>query len=495
MKAEDNRTIIDSSRNQEPANLSSPARFSQKYQIILLSFIIEALVFVLWQCKDIQPLPMWDGTYYIRYSLNSVFPPVYPLFIIVARTVLPTGVLAAEVVSIFFLCASVVVVFYLAKHFTTTGWAFAATIFAGFNPLSIRLGTETLSEVTYLFFILLALLLYARTLATSEKPWHLYSVGISLSIAYFTRPEAVVLLAALLVIDYLKQKNLRRLLLLAGGFATVLFLVVFGIYAATGDIVVTRKTVNFRVMDPTNWVANETRQGTQSFSSIARSTLQNYPTNFIQEASNLIKFLGVPAILLALYYLFKRRTFLIAALAEFFVYPVFTGLALPERFVYPYLPILGILAVATISTYAPKKTRVVLLILYLGGALTGLSVLTTIQEPFPEQIAAGITLKPFVDHSTIILDRKPYSCFYAGLSPQYNYEPIPAFQPVDSVIHYAELTHANYLVLDRPIIHIFRPELEPLFDPSVRSRYAGKLQLFKDIFPDKPFEVLIFKVL
>lgn len=495
MKAGDNRTTIDSSSNKEPANLQAPARFFQKYQIILLSFVIEALVFILWQCKDIQPLPMWDGTYYIRYSLNSVFPPVYPLLIIIARTVLPTGVLAAEVVSIFFLCASVVAVFYLAKHFTTTCWAFAAAIFAGFNPLSIRLGTETLSEATYLFFILLALLLYAGTLATSEKPWHLYSVGISLSIAYFTRPEAVVLLVALLTIYYLKRKNLRRLLLLAGGFASVLFLVVLGIYTATGDVVITRKTVNFRVMDPTNWVANETRQESQSLSAITRSTLQNYPTNFLDEASNLIKFVGVPAILLALYYLFKKKTFLIAALAEFFVYPVFTGLALPERFVYPYIPVFGILAVASISNYAPKNTRLVLLILFLGGTLTGFSVLTTIQEPFPEQIAAGITLKPFVNHNTIILDRKPYSCFYAGLSPEYNYEPIPPSQPIDSVIHYAELTHANYLVLDRPIIRIFRPELEPLFDPSVRSRYARKLQLFRDIFPDKAFEVLIFKVL
>jgi len=479
---------------EETGKFPTPKNVFEKYQVVFLVLIIEVLIFVLWKTKNIQPLPMWDGTYYIRYSLNSVFPPVYPFFIIMARLIISPDVLAAEVVSIAFSCASVVVVFRLARHFTSPQWALVAAVFTGFNPLSLRLGTETLSEATYLFFILFALYLYAGTVLGNDKPLRLYLSGILLAVAYFTRPEAVVLLVALLFIDWFKRRNFRRVLVIAGGFLTVSILVISGMYIATGDMIITKKTTNFRVMDPTNWVANETKHGTQSFSEIVNSTIQNYPTNFIQEGSNLIKFLGIPAILLALYYL-RKGTFLIAGLAQFFVYPLFTGLALPERFVYPYIPVIGILAVAAISNFASKSSRVIFVVLLFGGTLTGLPILTTIQEPFPEQIAAGIALKPFVNDSTIILDRKPYSCFYAGLNPHNNYETIPAFQPIDSVIDYAKRTRASYLVLDRPVIHIFRPQLETLFDPSIRAKYAGKLELFKDIFPDEGYEVLIFKVL
>jgi len=228
-------------------------------------------------------------------------------------------------------------------------------------------------------------------------------------------------------------------------------------------------------------------------SQVIRSTLENYPTNFIREGKNLITFAGLPALLLTAFCLFKKRNFLIAGLVEFFVAPIVVESG-SERLIYPFIPFVSILAVTALLDFVPKKAKAVLSFLFLAGPLAGLSFLLSPGDPFPEQIAAGLVLKPFVNNTSVILDRKPYSCFYAGLNPHNNFKRIPE-KPISEIVEYAHRTRATFLVLDRPIIHIFRPQLEPLFDPSVRVKYSAKLQLLKDVYPRQAYEVLIFKIL
>ncbi len=471
--------------------------FLEENKLSALALISVAMLAVLWACKDIQVLPAWDGVYYMRYSLDSVFPPVYPFFIIIARSIVSPEVLAARVVSMVFLLGTVILVFFIAEHFASTLWALLASAFTAFAPLSLRLGTATLSEATYLFFIMLSAYLYVRTFREEPHKWELIGSGVASAAAYFTRPEAAVFFLVLLLIDAIGRKSLRRLAMMTGGFAVVFIMLVSLVYLTTGKLIITNKTSNFRVIS-TDWIVNEQmKKGgpvkPPTFTDIVQSTFSNYGTNLLDESSNLITYIGPLAILLCLWYISKKRTFLIAGLAEFFVLPIFTGLALPERLVYPYIPFIGIMAAAAISNFAPRQIKWLAVLLMLAGSLTGLPFLLTPTNPFPEQKPAGEFLKPLVTDTTIILDKKPYSTFFAGLGPN-NYEEIP-FRSIPGVIEYAKRTHASYLVLDKPVINVLRPQLLALFNPADRKLYASTLRLIGDINPGSRREVLVFRIM
>ncbi len=148
---------------QKVGDLHDPQRRSafEGNEILILAATSAILLYVLWQFKDYQVLPSWDGTYYINYSIRSVFPPGYPFFIMVFNLFVSPSVLAARAVSMFFLCATVVIVYVLGKRYVSAGYAFIAALFAGFAPLSLRMGVDTLSETTYAFFIVLAAYLYS----------------------------------------------------------------------------------------------------------------------------------------------------------------------------------------------------------------------------------------------------------------------------------------------------------------------------------------------
>lgn len=188
----------------------------------------------------------------------------------------------------------------------------------------------------------------------------------------------------------------------------------------------------------------------------------------------------------------KTRAFLAAGLAEFFIYPLFTGLALPQRFVYPYIPFLGVLGVAAISQFIPKKFKAVAAMLLLIGTVAGYSFLVTSSDDFPELKEAGYALKRYADQNSIVLDRKPYTAFFAGVMPK-NFLMIP-FRDMDGVIEYAHQTNANFLVMSRRVISTFRPQLMPMFNPDVRQKYSKSLQLLIDLYPDSSVEVLIFRI-
>lgn len=480
------------------SNRTLARSFFEDYEKPILALISVVLIYVLWQLKNYQPLPQWDGTYYINYSPISAFPPGYPILIAILRAFVSSGVLAARIVSMVFLTGTVIVVYYLAKRYSSSGYALIAAIFTGFAPLSLRMGIETLSEATYTFLVVLAALVYALSLGKDKRTKDVYFVGLISAAAYFTRPEAAVFFVLLLAIETYKTRSIRNALFGLAGFATLFIPVVIATYAATGQLIITRKTGNFRILNPTNWFKNEMKITGQPVSApplskLLKSIVANYGVNFLQEGNYLITFEGIPALLLVLWYLVKKRTFLVAALAEFFVYPIFTGLGFPQRFVYPYLPFFGVLSVAAISQLIPSKARVIAVVLLLVGVVGSYSFTMQSSDPFPELKEAGYALKPYVNQNSIILDRKPYPTYYAGLKPAINFVMIP-FLDMDGVIKYAHEKKADFLVMSKRIMYIFRPELMKMFDPKYRERYSNSLQLIADLYPNSIYEVLIFRI-
>ena len=382
---------------QKVGDLHDPQRRSafEGNEILILAATFAILLYVLWQFKDYQVLPSWDGTYYINYSIRSVFPSWLSLFHYGIQFIRVSQCSRGESgLDVFLMCHGgdclcsweTLCVSWLRIH---------RGIVAGFAPLSLRMGVDTLSETTYAFFIVLAAYLYSLSIGKEKRTKEIYFAGLTLAVAYFTRPEAAVFFGLLILLETYKTRNIKGALVLLAGFATILIPLVVGTCLSTGEFIVTKKAMNFRVLDPTNWFKNEEKltglnNQQSSLSDLLQSTISNYGTNFQIEGSYLLTFAGIPAAILAVWYLVKKRTFLAIGLAEFFVYPIFTGLGLPQRFVYPYIPFLGILSVAAIYHYVPAKTRALAVILLLVGTIGGYSFLTTPLDAYPELRKAGM---------------------------------------------------------------------------------------------------------
>ena len=494
------KSADDDSITNLPSRLS--LRSLQKNGKLILVTICAILIYLLWLCKGYQLFPSWDGTYYINYSIHSVFPPGYPFFIMIFKAFVSSNVLAARIVSMFFLCGTVIIVFLLARKNASPALAMVAALFAGFAPLSLRMGIDTMSEATYTFFIVLAAYLYSLSLEKHRRRRHLFFVGLFSAIAYYTRPEAVVFFGFLLLLDAYKTRNLNGTLISLAGFATVFVPIALGTYLATGEVLVTQKAAIIikKTLNPADWfnaekVAWGTKQaGPLSLSKLIRSMISNYGSNFQQEVDCLITLAGVPALTFTIAYLIRSRTFLVVGLAEFFIYPIFSGLGLPERFVYPYIPFLAIMSAAAISKLVSSNMKGIAVGLLLIGTVGAYPFLKTSVETFPELKEAGCAMKKYVDQGSIILDRKPYATFYAGLKPAQNFVYIP-FTNMDGVMDYAHRTKANFLVMDAAVIQIFRPLLLPMFDSNFRRKYSNSLQLLVDLHPDSSDEVLIFRIL
>jgi TolB protein len=421
-------------------------------------------------------LVSYDGTYYIKYArlllqgaYRTGFIPIgYPLFIAIFIPIIGDAVRAAQTVSVLAGLGSLIVFHKLCREYISSRYAFIAAVILACTPLFIRLTTTTMSEALYLFWVLLGLLFFAR-----EKR---FLSGLSLGWAASTRPEALGIFAVLALLTIRRPKRLG--ILLAG------FLVIYSANFAAqtfarGKPTFVGKTKLFG-QSAEHWGAREVwldferrDEALQDVGGTEQHIIGDYVGRMPKELLLLLRHASPVLLLLALYGIYRRRSFLLASFLPFVVYPIFT--ARPQtRFIFPHIPMLIIFAFIGLEAVRKRRIVVPLFVLLLLSVVAGYAVnRDQVIEPIAKYYGwtkeLGISLGDRMAPGDKVADRKPFFAFYAGG----DYVEIPVARYNDTM-EYLASNDVKFLALNNPTIQSFRPALMPLlFDRSV---VAGELR-------------------
>ena len=472
------------SARRAPGVNAPPGNWAPGTERIVVGALALAAIAVRYYAVSFHPLVAWDGAYYINYfrdaSWRWIFPPGYPLAIEFFRFFISDSVLAAQFASAFFGGLLVVPLYVVAREFLDSRAALGATILAVFNPLMIRYGAMAMSEAQFIFFAVSAFAFYRRR-------QHLL-FGTACGIAYLTRPEALLIFGLVVVVDFVRHRDLTFFGLATAGLLLFALPYIISLRVETGTWSLSPKSGNLRVWD-VDWRANLAREGLHPaappapISAVLTTAIAGYPEKFLSNAGNLLTFAGVPFLLAALYGIGRHRNILLAGLGMFFLLPFF-GLNPFSRFVLPYVPFLAVFAVLALRHIARPELFYLGLLVCLLGMLPTLSEIKKQDDDMLELKAAALAIQPLVTPGDIFLDRKPYTAFYANG----RYTQIPN-EPVDTILAFAKRANARFLVLGERVVYVFRPQLKALLygtDSAIGAKglttiYVDALQTGKGV--------------
>jgi hypothetical protein len=162
--------------------------------------------------------------YYPRYSVRLT-PPIFPLVLALPYRIFGMNFTAFKMVEIASWVASLGLIFVLFQDHLSPGYAVLLVASLGFNPFFWDAKDEVLSDIPFLFFVLLTVLVVTKR----KSPW---IGGLVAYLAIGTRTVGVVLLPAILVHEILWRKRLTKysiiLLFTSGALLLVQFLALHG---------------------------------------------------------------------------------------------------------------------------------------------------------------------------------------------------------------------------------------------------------------------------
>jgi TolB protein len=192
--------------------------------------------------------------------------------------------------------------------------------------------------------------------------------------------------------------------------------------------------------------------------------------------------------LLALYGIYRRRTFLLASFVPFGIYPLFSKRT-EIRFILPYMPVLILYAMIGVNSVRKERYRLVLYVFLALSTIVGLFVnREQLEKPVSDGYEwakrLGAEFKDRIGPEDKVGDRKPFFAFYAG--GRYAEIPIATYE---EVIQHLAAGDVRYLVLHRMTIHHMRPALRPLLYD--RAFINGELRFHQIYY--YPDNVLIYE--
>lgn len=417
-----------------------------------LTWLLVPYFALLWYLSSFQEVITGDGYYYCVWTVNSVFPVVYPALIWLFRPVIPDPQVAGTIVSMLAMCGNVLLVYLLAKRFMSDRWAFVTAVLFALTPISLRSGVLVMSEATYLFFVLLSFYYFERK--------HLL-FGLFSALAFLTRPEAIVFFSALVVYRFIKHREIAEIAWMVGTFLTVVLLSSTSLWIAGGDFALTRKVTLLSGMDSFPKLVEECEFASMGF--------------------------GWPLIILFLIAAWKQPNFLLIGLLQFAIFPLFSGLSGTWRFVFPYLPFILIITTAYLANIRWVDAFVGVTLIVVSFFLTRDHVIRP-DEPYLELKYAGLALKPYVNEQTVLMGKKSCTAFYAGLATA-QFVHIP--NNVSLAELYRQAKGVTHIVVSLRATAFFHPQLLRLFNPAVKLE--GGFELFARLYPGTDYEILIFR--
>jgi hypothetical protein len=460
---------------------------STRYLIVaILSAICLASYLLRIYVLQFHPFVQWDGAYYINYfrdsDWQSVFHPGYSIFIELARLVVPDGVRAAQLVSVVAGSLLPIPLYILARHYLKPLLSLLAVIVIVCNPLIVRFGAMTMTES---LFVLVEVSLFAAFL--KNKP---ILFGILGGLGYLIRPEGIIPVVTLILYYLLTNKKRAPLFAMIGSLILVTVPYIIYLKIQTGNWTLSAKTMNLRVWER-DWHINVSHEASEapsySFRERIESGIKHYPARFWEYCQKMIKYAGIPILVLGLIGMIKYRTILLAAMPMLLLLPLF-GLDPSERFLLPYVPFMVLFAFLLIASWKGALLGTAAILLLIIGYLPTAAYAIAPEEGITEFCTAGMNMKARTNNSDIFVDRKPFTAFYAGG----RYLPMPN-DPVDSILTFCRDNHARFLVVSARVVRVFRPQLNfLLYSDTVLNRLNLKTAYVRDL--DSGYGIRIIEV-
>jgi len=407
----------------------------------------------------------YDGTYYINLArsllradaVSGPFPIGYPLAML-PLVPLMDDVRAAQLVSFVAGMGSLIFFYKLTREYVQRFHAILATTVLAVTPLFIRLSLMTLSESSYVFWLILGLYLFKK-----EK---YIGAGLSLGAAAITRPEAIMITGLLAL---LRWRQWRRGVVMLAAFAAIYSINVAVFSISAKQLIVVQKSEFFGT-SAESWKAREAfiefkgkeeiigELGKEADSGVM---LIDYVKRLPREFMLLAKHAMPVVILLGLWGMVRRRGFPLVALIPFLLFPLVTKRT-ETRYLLPYIPffvLYAFIGLELIRGAVAKRTAAALIIVAcVVGFAVNIDALTEhVSDGYESAKAAGLEFRERVNPGDRMADRKPFFAFYA----EARYEKVPVAPYEDTMNYLAELD-VRYLALHLPTTHQLRPALRPL---------------------------------
>jgi hypothetical protein len=468
-----------STKTAKPAATPNPkpalALKLNNYQL----FLVLALVNIVTRLPLAGPFNMvtFDGTYYInqaRFLLRGAFgggsfPVGYPAFIAALIPIVRDDVVAAQIISFLAGLGTTIVFYLLACRFMSRPKAFLAALIVAIHPLFIALSLLTYSESLYIFFVFLALWLYAAGKRVL--------FGVAMGLAVITRPEALAILGLLMLLKIRRPKWIAA----AGlAFAVLYSINVAYLSKATGRVVLLPKSEFFGAAAQ-KWQLREQFTEFEGKDDVQKTLVvgskETTPSSYVKrlplELRDLHSLVLPVLAVLAAFGAYRKPTFILMALVPFLFIPAFT-VRTESRYLLPYVPV--IILYGFIGAEAIKRTDLRRIAYSL--AIISAAILLVVHEeqwrqgPEPEyrgSKAAAQQFKGTISPTDKIADRKPFFAFYSG--GQYVEIPLAPYQ---DVMKFLVRENVRFLSLHITTTPNYRPILTPLlFD---RASILGELR-------------------
>src|SRR5262245_10642240 len=465
-------------RSRSRATSTTPPKWaSLRLSPAPLSFglsLIAALLVRLWVASLNAGITM-DSPLYVNMSealvrLEPAPGPAhhgYPAFIALVHLVVPGREWPGRIASLIASLALLPIVWILARRTLTPLWSTLPMWVLALHPLLVVFGVAIMTEATFMAISYGALALIDR------RPW---AAGAAFGLAYVVRPEALVIAPAATL---LSPRGRRGALWVLLGFALVVVPYLGYMRWERGTWSLTPKAAlvgrrKDRWRDYEWRVRRDTTATEEPKTLIARirwaapSMATHYLPNLRQHLVKLLWAWPLPLLLLSLLGLATQPWLLLAPLATLPVLPLLNvpyDLRFPQLFV-PSLAILAARGAAWVAERAgPRYARAsaatiaaaALGLVWAWAGRPGTSVRTFDEGPMPQMREAGAWLHEHARPGAVVMDRKAYVPFFAGL----RHVQLPD-DDYDTVIDYALSTGVDYLVLEEYNIQVMRPQFLPL---------------------------------
>ena len=409
----------------------------------------------------------------------------YPALIALAGLVLPGRELPGRAISMLAGLLLVVLVYRVARA-NAPRWAAAiAASLVALHPLLAVYSGPIMTETTFLAILFAALLALER-----RRPG---TAGLLFGASYLVRPEGLIAAIGAMLIGRSGWKGAARM---AAGFALIALPYVGYLSWERGTFTLTPKEAlvhapapgrsrEWRVGSTANPVAERPPSLPERIRVAAPAIAASYLPNLGRHLKRLVDSWPWPLLILSLLGLVWKPGPVAVPLLQLLVIPALA--VRPEhRFALLYVPSLAVLAAigaAECAARVPRAHRAARAATA-AAALAGLVWVWTgpaawiafhfDDGPMQEMRAAGEWLRANGAQGAVVVDRKAYVPFFAGMRhiqlPDDDY---------DTIIRYAQHSGARYLVLEEYVVESIRPQLRPLLGDA---RFREREQRLRAVF-------------
>ncbi|MBI5169088.1 MAG: glycosyltransferase family 39 protein [Candidatus Eisenbacteria bacterium] len=422
----------------------------------------------------------------------------YPMLVAAASRVIPGREWPGRITALLAALTVAALAWSLARRHLGPRGALVAAALVALHPLLVVYGGAIMTEAPFLAFTLAGL-----ALLEGGRP---FAGGLALGAAYWIRPEAAVIAPVAAALVRGREAKLR---VLAGAACAALPYLAFlrwelGWWSLTPKTALVRAP--FESARAAEWTLADSSATADSVGVLARlrtagpEIARGFPAQLAAHGGRWLQAWPLPWLALsfagiAAAWRGAPRAALLAPLAPFFVLPL---LAAPVDVRFAHVAIPSLALAAALGLAAAWRHGALVRGAALAAAAAGALLLAT--GPLPKLAlhfddgpmhtlrGAGERLRALATPGQVVMDRKAYVPFFAGLK----HAQLPD-EPLDTLLDWARTSGADYLVVEEYVAATVRPQLLELLDPARLANERRVTPLF--VLRPAPGEgVAVFRV-